>query len=263
MKAKEKDMIRLAVLLLMIGLLIVAGVFAVNGFNPVRLLRGVSGFEEREAVLIDDFSEIRILDVDASIRVLPSEDGKCSVYYDQTDKSTYTIKIGDSALIIEHKKSWLDSFGFFMTSPRLTVYLPQANYEALNVQNVSGSIRVEGLQFGEMNLKTTSGSIQLDDVRIEGEAALKTVSGSVRLTSAQAGGLTAGTTSGGIRLDGVDAETLEMRTVSGSIKGTLCSGKVFEASSVSGRVRVPESTPGAGVCSASTTSGGISISVEE
>ena len=249
--------------LVAIGLIILAGAFAVSGFSPLRLSRTVAGYEERTKDFVAEFSEVRIQDVDASIRVLPSEDGRCSVHYDVTGRSNYHIEIVGDALVIEHERHWLDSFGIFMSAPKLTVYLPRTAYDALDVQDVSGSITVEDLDVGTLNIKTTSGSIRLTDVRAEGDATLKTVSGSIRLASVRADDLTAGTTSGGIRLDDVDAGSLELHTVSGSIKGTLAAGKEFDASSVSGRISVPESTPGAGACRASTTSGSIAISISE
>ena len=259
MSEREMSAVRIAAVLLILGLVMIACAFAATGFHPVALSRRIAGYEERTADFVGAFSRVRIQDVDASVRVLPSEAGRCSVHYDETDRSTYHIEIVNDALVIEHERDWLDSFGIFWSAPRLTVYLPRAAYEEISVHTVSGGIQIEGLECAEMNLDATSGGIRLTDVRVFSGPAYRTLDDG----SANAGLLSARTVSGGIRLDGVDAERLDLHTVSGGIKGTLRSGKMFEASSVSGRVRVPESTPGAGICRASTTSGGISITVEE
>lgn len=263
MSMREKEMMRIAFVLFGIGLVIIACAFAVCGFSPLELSRRVSGYEQKTVDLVDTFTSVRIENVDANVYLLPSEDGKCSVIYDETDRSTHHVKIGDGTLVVERKRSWLDSFGFFMSAPKLTVYLPEAEYREIYAHTVSGSVRMEGLNCGSLDLQTTSGKIRLSNVNVKGDAALKCVSGSIKLTSVQAGSLSARTTSGSIRLEGVDAEDMEMRSVSGSIKGELFSAKSYEASSVSGRVRVPESVPGAGLCRASTTSGSITISVAE
>ena len=286
MNAMKKGAIKLAVALLGIGLVIMAGAFAVSGFSPLRLSRTVSGYEERTKDFVGtSFSQVRIQEIDANIRVLPSEDGRCSVHYDETDRSTYHVEIIDDALVIEHERDWLDSFGIFMSAPKLTVYLPRVAYAQIDVHTVSGGIQIDGLEFGKMNLEATSGGIRLNEVSVDagslraktvsggiqiaeltaGEMDLETTSGGIRLTdvTANEGHLSAKAVSGGIRLENVDAGSLELRTVSGGIRGTLRSGKVFEASSVSGSVKVPESTPGAGSCRAATTSGGISISIAE
>ena len=258
MRGYEKGAIRVAVALIAVGLLVFAGTLAASGFNPLEMSRRVSGYEERTERFDGAFSELHIRDVDANIRVLPSEDGRCSVHYDQTERSTYRVNIVNDALVIERERHWLDSFGIFMSAPKLTVYLPRTAYDRIDARTVSGSIQVEELAFESAELETTSGGIRLTDVRVASGPAFRTLDGG----SSDAGCLRAKTVSGGIRLEGVDAESLELRTVSGSIKGTLLSGKVFEASSVSGQIRVPESTPGAGVCRAATTSGSISISIE-
>lgn len=255
----ERRVIRMAGALLGIGLLIVAGAFAVSGFNPLELSRRVSGYEERTKDFVGEFSGVRVQDVDADVRIVPSESGRCSVHYDETKRSTYHIEIVNDELVIERERDWRDSFGIFWSAPKLTVYLPRAAYEAVNVHTVSGGIQIEGIECAELNIDVTSGGIRLTDVRVFSGPDFRMLDSG----SSNAGCLSARTVSGGIRLDGVDAERLDLHTVSGGIKGTLRSGKVFEASSVSGRVRVPESTPGAGLCKASTTSGGISITVEE
>ena len=261
MNGREKGAIKIAFVLIGIGALIFCGALASSGFNPLKLSRGVSGYEQRSAQFVGPFSRVRIEDVDANICILPTKEAQCIVYYDETDRSGYHLSIEDDALVIVRERSWLDSFGIIMSAPKLNVYLPEAEYDAVDVRVVSGSIQVEGLNTKEMDLATTSGKIQLSYANVTGEAALKTISGGIKMEAFRAGSLNAKTTSGGIRLDDVDAEELELHTTSGSIKGELMSGKEFEASSVSGRISVPESKPGAGICSASTTSGSISISV--
>ena len=263
MNQREKGAIKIALVLIGIGALIFCGALASSGFNPLELSRSVSGYEQRSAQFVGPFSRVSIEDVDANVRILPTKDARCTVYYDETDRSGYHLNIQDDALVIAHERSWLDSFGIIMSAPKLTVYLPEAQYDAVDVRVVSGSIQIEGLDIKEMDLATTSGKIQLSDANVTGEVALKTISGGIKVEALRAGSLTAKTTSGGIRLDDVDAEELELHSTSGSIKGELMSGKEFEASSVSGRISVPESVPGAGLCQASTTSGSITISVAE
>ena len=281
MSVREKELMRVAFGLFVVGLLIIAGAFVVCGFNPLELSRRVSGYEQRTANLVGSFTKVRVEDVDANVYVLPAKDGKCSVIYDETRRSTHHVGIDGDTLTIERQRSWLDSFGIFMSAPKLTVYLPEAAYEELYVHAVSGSVRVEGLNCETLDIQTTSGGIRLTDVNVEGDAGLKcvsggiklesvkvgsmnahTTSGGIKLTSVLAGSLTARTTSGGIRLEGVDAGDMELHSVSGGIKGTVLSDKQFEVSSVSGGVRVSESVPGAGLCRAHTTSGGISLFVE-
>ena len=270
MKMTVKALAALAVALIGIGALIFCGALAASGFDILKLSREVSGYEERTFQAVGEFARVRIEDVDASVQILPSEDGKCTIHYDETERSAYRFGVDSDVLTITHDRHWLDSFGIIMSAPNLTVYLPETAYEKLDVHTVSGSIRVEGLEFGAANLETTSGGIRLTNVRAangtsSGTDSLraKTTSGSIRLEGVNANSLALQSVSGGIRLEGVDAGSLALQCVSGSIRAELLSGKEYDASSVSGRVSVPDSVPGAGLCRASTTSGSITISVAE
>ena len=263
MKMEGKKIIMFAGALICAGMLIFCGALAASEFSWQKLSRDVSGYEERTFNAVGSFSRVQIDGVDANISIQTTAGEQCTVIYDDSDRGTYHVGMDEDTLVIERDVPWFDTFGIIMSAPKVTVYLPEAEYEDLDVSAVSGSIRIDNLDAKRMNLTATSGKIALSGVNVARDASLKTVSGGIHMEALRADSLTARTTSGGIRLDGVDARDLELRTVSGSIRGTLLSGKEFEASSVSGRIDVPESNPGAGVCSASTTSGRIEIGLAE
>ena len=103
----------------------------------------------------------------------------------------------------------------------------------------SGSVSLAHITSGELTARTTSGSIRLNDVLAEKSLFVKS-------------------TSGGVALSGCDGGAIKITTVSGSITGTLLSDKVFMTRTISGSVRVPDSTTG-GTCEIRTTSGDIDI----
>ena len=180
------------------------------------------------------------------------------------------------------------------------VYLPAGDYGALTVNTTSGDVESSGqLNFASANLTTTSGDIEIagsvtqslvcnstsGDVEVNSPAAgavqISTNTGDAELTgvSAQslsihtntgdadlertvaAGAIEISTTTGDIELERSDAASLTLSTTSGDVEGSLLTGKTFSASSTSGRVSVPASTPGAGACNVSTTSGSIRLTV--
>ena len=184
--------------------------------------------------------------------------------------------------------------------PTVIVYLPAGDYGSLTVNTTSGDVESSGqLNFATANMTTTSGDIEIagsvtqslvcnstsGDVDISSPAAgavqVNTTSGDVELTgvSAQslsihtntgdadlertvaAGAIEISTTTGDIELERSDAASLTLSTTSGDVEGSLLTGKTFSASSTSGRVSVPASTPGAGACNVSTTSGSIRLTV--
>ena len=184
--------------------------------------------------------------------------------------------------------------------PKVVVYLPAGDYGALTVNTtsgdvesasqlnfsaaslttVSGDIDLMGSVTGAVNCTSTSGDIELrsptlgavktnttsGDTEITGaliqSLKAETVSGDVDLERTTASGaIEINTTSGDVDLESVDAASLNILTTSGEVEGSLLSGKNFSASSTSGRVNVPASTPNAGACTVSTTSGSIRLTV--
>ena len=183
----------------------------------------------------------------------------------------------------------------------VTVYLPAQAYDALDVHSTSGTIKVaQGYTFFNANLKNTSGSILCNSF-VEGDLNVKNTSGSIYITGGVGGKLEARTVSGSITVKGAtptrvtikstsgsihlvdvvcqgdceidntsssielercDAASFDLRTVSGGIRASILSGKVFDCHSTSGGVHVPANSEG-GTFKARTTSGGIRVTIVE
>ena len=65
---------------------------------------------------------------------------------------------------------------------------------------------------------------------------------------------------GDVRFDRCDAASLEIKTGTGDVTGSLCSEKVFIARSDTGHISVPETVNG-GKCSITTDTGDIIITL--
>lgn len=193
-------------------------------------------------------------------------------------------------------------FNFSAFKPyKLNVYLPESEYRDLSVNNVSGGAETKsGLTFMNAALKTVSGGIRFNasvrssasfestsggieasgfecellkadctsgGIRISnvscGTADIECTSGGITLTSVVTSGeLSVETMSGGITFDRCDGGSIRAEAVSGSIKGSLLSPKVFKTDTVSGKISVPADGDG-GICELETTSGKIEITIVE
>lgn len=194
------------------------------------------------------------------------------------------------------------SFDFSVFNPyRLDIYLPASEYGALSVNNVSGGVNIsEGFTFANARLDTVSGGIKFHS-RVRSEAAFESTSGGIEAGGFECELLKADCTSGGIRLSNVscgsadiectsggitltsviasgmlevdtisgsitfercDGGSIRANAVSGGIKGSLLSPKLFRTDTVSGRISVPASGDG-GICELETTSGRIEITIAE
>ena len=103
-------------------------------------------------------------------------------------------------------------------------------------------------------------------MQCEGNVTLETVSGSLRPGDVSCTGFIAKTVSGGIRFHGLTAETIELKSTSGSINGSVNGAQdeySVSVSTVSGKSNL-QNAAGSGdkQLTLSTVSGGIDIQFE-
>ena len=128
---------------------------------------------------------------------------------------------------------------------------------ALSAQAASGDITLKDTSCGTLSLGTASGAVTLLNIKNESGGSIETASGGVDLThTVSADVMEIGTASGSIHFENCDAASLSLDSMSGSVVGTLNTGKAFRAQSRSGKVDVPFDT-GEGTCKVSTLSGSI------
>ena len=180
------------------------------------------------------------------------------------------------------------------------VYLPERIYENLYIETVSGAVEVpdhfsfaraevEGVSGdihfmaavrGDLSIQDVSGGIRVDSIDVAGAFTCENVSGKQTVSHVTCQSATFNSTSGGVSLSDVvasesirmesvsgrldltrcDAGTLWLKTVSGSVTGTLCTEKVFAAGTTSGNIRVPDTAAG-GRCEVETVSGDINLGI--
>ncbi len=290
--ARKKIWIIVALCLIGAGIALSAAGYFLSGkdlmaLNSREIIRSVCDIEE-------SFSRVSVGAPSANVSILPSDDGKCRVETSSFGETECrSVASGGTLKVI--MADWHGGAILF-GSPKVTVYLPQKQYESLEVRTESGDIAVgEGVSAvsatlrsssgriscgaevtGALEAKSASGGVSVSGV---GDAEVTLDSGSGRLvfadstpSSAQissrsgkielknvvaAGKLTAESSSGAVRLEACDAGSIYVETASGSVYGTLLSAKSFSASSASGRVNVPESE--GGECRARTASGSITF----
>lgn len=261
MHAWERKIVRVGALLLIVGALLFVGVLALNGFNFDRFARAVS-YKRTTYSPEGVFDRLDVSVVNADVRLKPAQDGTCRVICDESGRGAYTVEVQDGLLMVRSESHWYDSIGINLSEPELTLVLPEKEYAQALIHSVSGDVDVGRLHIDALAIDTTSGEIGLENLTL-GSLDVETVSGDVDvLDSVALDDVSIRTTSGEIELDNADGANFEITTVSGDVEGTLRSGKEFSIRSVSGDISAPESTPGGGAFSASTTSGEVKIGVK-
>lgn len=261
-KALKIVIIAACVLLVLgVALWVIGGVRS-GGFWP---LKAESGNAERMEKLVEEpFDSIELNEISADVEICRSADGYCRVVWQQTEQEPLEIRVQNGQLILERKsrQSWgLFSIGSGLTDLGVTtLYLPEERWQQLSVETVSGSITLDpGFSFEKLELETVSGDLRLSETRAT-EAELSSVSGELRLEGVTAEkGLICETTSGDIVLEDCDGPSIRLMSVSGDLTAKLLSPKEISASTVSGDVQKPADGAGSGQLQVETVSGDITI----
>jgi DUF4097 and DUF4098 domain-containing protein YvlB len=109
----------------------------------------------------------------------------------------------------------------------------EGQFGALDLNGVSGDVRVRGDVADDATIKSVSGDVELE--RVHGDVTVQTVSGDLRARSI-AGSVDAKSVSGDIRLEALTAGDVRFNSVSGDIEVGIASGSALDvdAGSTSG-----------------------------
>ena len=251
-----------------IGAILILGAFIMSGFRVFSAIPKNSTAEQVEESYTFE-KTIKSIDIEviaSDLRFERSGDGKTHVEsrHDAQIKETVEVKNGTLTVRQEQaKKGFGIGLDLSFANDSLTIYLPGEDYDELCVATVSGKATMSGLHAETAQFETISGDIVLGEVRVDKDMEISAVSGDAELSGLRVGKeLKIDTTSGDVSLVRCDAGEMEINTISGEVEGTLCSGKTFEIDTVSGEVNVPQNTAGAPLCKIDTTSGDVTLRIE-
>lgn len=154
--------------------------------------------------------------------------------------------------------------------------------ENMDITVTTGSVEIESVTVAKnMLLAATTGETELENTVVGGSITHKCTTGETELENVCCGSFRSeGTTgslkltntlaeqrmgaeraTGSITLDQTDAGEMVFTTTTGSVTGTVLTGKIFSADTRTGSVQLPTSEAG-GNCHISTTTGDIKIAVK-
>lgn len=272
---KKRKLLICALSLILAGAAVFLIGFIVNGSNPSPLLNA----EEQTFVLEEPFTDIEI-DAGSCNITIEKTDGQACVKTKLCGALACEITAEHGVLTIRTDEYM--HFGLHLFGDEITVCLPEGTCKRTDIRVSSGNVTLSGISFGgNLTLSGTSGNLRLTSVSCEGKITADTSSGSIHLDGVNADSmeltassgnvsikdivcahLNAKTSSGNIRLDRAGAESMELTASSGNISGGIMGEMVFECSTGSGSVHVPETTEG-GLCRVKTGSGDIHIEIAE
>ena len=266
--------------LFIIGALIFAVAMTLNGWDFTKLSTVKYTTETHkitepfsEIKIKTDTSDIEFLeseDGESSVVCYETENEKHTVYVEDSGMLNITL---------ESNKKWYDNIGVNFGTPKIKVYLPKGEYVTLNIAADTSDIKIpENFTFVDVDILVSTGDIEYyasntrdiwistgtGDITLENIKAetleLRVTTGETYLTNVKCkylqslgntGDITLKNTvaeeqlfirrsTGDVRLERSDSATIYIKTDTGDITGTVLEDRYFDATSDTGKVRVPE-----------------------
>ncbi len=217
-------------------------------------------FETNTHAIQDPYSNISINIDTADLIILPTEETTTSVVCFEQEKAKHTVEVKDNTLYIQvvDTRAWYEHISISFQSPKITVYLPQEEYETVLVKASTADIRMETLSAKTLDLALSTGDMTLTNIQCMNIKAAATT-GDIHLKQVIASQeFTVKNSTGDVIVEGCDADRLKIQTSTGDIKGWLLSPKVFLSHADTGSVSVPQTTEG-GLCELHTGTGDIDV----
>ena len=146
--------------LTLLGIIICVGVMAAVGWDFTKL--STVQYVKNDYEIDFDFDDISINSDTADVRILVSDDEKCKVECYESKNSTHTVSVKDGKLEIalNSNKLWYEYIGIDFGSPKINVYLPKLEYDALNIKSSTSDVEVaKELIFENIEISVTTGDV--------------------------------------------------------------------------------------------------------
>ena len=213
-----KKTVKVAVAVLIVGVVVMLAGFAMAGFDFGNLNTG-GALVERTFEAEGDVTKVFVVEQGANVEIVPSADGQARVTCAENEAFCYDITEEDGVLRVEKRDLRGGTLGMyfgFWQEGTLTVEVPSGTL--LDVETDSGDIRMtgdaEGLTYSIASLRSDNGDVYVENVRAgEGES-LET---SDAMGDVQLGDITVETDNGNIVVEGAQVRGLSAMTANGAV----------------------------------------------
>ncbi len=270
-----------AAVLILLGTLIFTVTMAVNEWDFTKL--NTTEYETNTYEITEDFENILINTDTVDIEILPCESGKCKVICEEDKKATHSVKVTDNVLTIEKSNSskWYENINIINYGyPKISVYLPDVQFEDIIVRESTGDITAEKINAANIEISVSTGNINAKDITCSENIKIKVSTGKLNLKNTDCKNLFTEGNTGDITLNNVianekfsivrttgdvifkacDAKEVYTETNTGDITGSLLTEKTFSTKTNTGDIEIPQTLNG-GKCELTTTTGDINITL--
>lgn len=241
-----------------LGLILFAGVMATCDWDFTAL--GTVTYVTNTYKANEAFDKIAINVDTAEIVFVPAEDDACRIVFFEAENAGHSVTVQNRTLIINtvDTREWYAHIGISLETPKMTVYLPQNEYDsllidtdtgditipkefsfgileidgdtadvdcfasasgAIEIELSTGHINVDGVKADRLDLATTTGTVKVNAVTVGSDIDIETDTGRTELNGVTCGELTADSDTGKILLEDVIATgSFSIRSDTGDIR---------------------------------------------
>ena len=225
MRTATKIWLGIAAFLVITGMILIAAAMWECRWDLTKL--STQEYKMNTYELAKEFNSISIKTDTADIDFILSNDGKCRVECYEREKTQHLVNIQENVLTIHMKdeRSWYDYIGIHFDSPKITVYLPKAEYASLLIRESTGDITIPNdFQFTTADIAASTGNVTVSASASE-SIKIKISTGNIAVTNAAAGALDLSVTTGSITASNVSCTgdaTIKVTTGKTTLSNLVC-----------------------------------------
>ncbi len=215
MSTRIKVWIIVAVSLIIVGAIIFGGAMNMLNWDFSRL--STVKFETNTYEISDEYKDIMIETSEANIELVPSDSTKTLVVCKEKRNAKHSVRAENGALVIElvDTRKWYEHISFInFKSPKITVCLPESEYGKLSVKSSTGDVIIPGdFAFESIDISLSTGDV-VNSAAAE-TVEIKTSTGSITAKGQSAHTLALETTTGIVNLSDSDAGNVRINVTTG------------------------------------------------
>lgn len=257
MKKSKKRALQIALLLCLTGMAIWFVCFVVAGFKLTEI--STVTYETKTYEIQEEFTDIEVRTKTADVCFVPWEEEECKVvcYEEERMKHSAEVKNGTLMITVKDTTKWHDNIGVSFDKPELTIYLPETQYDSLQIRTQTGAVDVpEEFGFATGKVKTDTGEINWKASVDEG-LTLETDTGDMSVDTEVLRGLTIRTSTGEIHVASAkNASRVYVQSNTGKVLLQNMTCRFIEVKTDTGEVRLEDTVAEVG-CTITTETGDV------
>ena len=159
----ERKKNKWVVVTLVVILVLVSFCAVMSAFNWDFSKLSTVEFETKTYEMNADFNSIAIETDTADIIFAISDNGQGKVVCYEAAKVKHTVTVENGVLRINvvDERKWYEFIGITVYTPKITVYLPKAQYTTLSIRESTGDVKIpDTFQFADIDICTSTGDVK-------------------------------------------------------------------------------------------------------